>query len=279
MNLIDLVKRQRPPAPWAEGDKIPWDDPDFSRRMLAEHLSQAHDHASRRSEIIEQHVGWIHQYLLGGRPSQVLDLGCGPGLYTSRLARLGHRCLGIDYSPASIAYARATAQAEGLACDYQQTDIRRADFGQGHDLAMLIFGELNAFRRAEAQSIVARAYQALAPGGQWLMEVSSAEEVQGLGEAPARWYSAASGLYSDQPHLVLHESFWDSALRAATQRYCVVDAASGAVTRHVECLQAYSLAEYRALLEQAGFGQVTLSPAGDDEAQWPGKFVLLAARK
>ena len=48
MNLLDLIHRASPPAPWAEGDKIPWNDPDFSRRMLREHLSQAHDAASRR---------------------------------------------------------------------------------------------------------------------------------------------------------------------------------------------------------------------------------------
>jgi len=32
------------------------------------------------------------------RGPEVLDLGCGPGLYASRLARLGHECTGIDYT-------------------------------------------------------------------------------------------------------------------------------------------------------------------------------------
>jgi 2-polyprenyl-3-methyl-5-hydroxy-6-metoxy-1,4-benzoquinol methylase len=54
-------------------------------------------------------VAWIHAELLGGTPTDVLDLGCGPGLYTERLAALGHRCVGIDVSPASIAFARARA--------------------------------------------------------------------------------------------------------------------------------------------------------------------------
>jgi len=74
MNLLEIVRRPQPPEPWAEGEKIPWNDPEFSKRMLREHLSQAHDHASRRLGIIDAHVGWIHSALLGGRPSRVLDL-------------------------------------------------------------------------------------------------------------------------------------------------------------------------------------------------------------
>ena len=88
MNLLDLVRRQPIPEPWAEGQKIPLDDPSFSRRMLREHLSQDHDAASRRFAIIDQHVAWIHHQVLSDRTSRILDLGCGPGLYTSRLSRL-----------------------------------------------------------------------------------------------------------------------------------------------------------------------------------------------
>ena len=49
MNLMDVIDRESPPVPWAEGEKIPWSDPAFSQRMLQEHLSQEHDAASRRA--------------------------------------------------------------------------------------------------------------------------------------------------------------------------------------------------------------------------------------
>lgn len=61
--------------PWHGAYKIPWDDPDFRRRMLAEHLTQDHDMASRRAEWIDKQTAWIHDRLLNRKPARILDLG------------------------------------------------------------------------------------------------------------------------------------------------------------------------------------------------------------
>ncbi len=159
MNLLDLVERKIPPTPWAEGDKIPWNDPAFSMRMLHEHLSQEHNAASRRLAIIDQHVNWIHTTILGGVAAKILDLGCGPGLYTNRLAQLGHTCVGIDYAPASIGYARKQADKHGLACRYLEADVRDAELGSGYDLVLMIHGEINVFRKEEIRAILDKVRQ------------------------------------------------------------------------------------------------------------------------
>ncbi|MBP0650213.1 methyltransferase domain-containing protein, partial [Mycobacterium tuberculosis] len=112
----DLVRRPRPGVATGLG-KIPWQDADFSRRMLAEHLSQAHDWASRRSDVIARQVDYLDR-LLPQKGGCVLDLGCGPGFYTHRLAARGHHCVGIDFGPAAIDYAVAHAVEDDLAIDY-----------------------------------------------------------------------------------------------------------------------------------------------------------------
>jgi SAM-dependent methyltransferase len=263
VKLLDVVRRRRVPQPWAEGEKIPWHDPDFSGRMLKEHLSQAHDAASRRFEIIDQHVRWIHEQVLKESPAQVLDLGCGPGLYTSRLARLGHQCVGIDFSPASIAYAREQAEQEGLGCTYIEQDIRSADYGRGYGLVMLIFGEFNVFRPAEAKDILEKACGALRPGGSLLLEPHTFATVRRIGKQPSSWYSSEEGLFSKEPHLCLQESFWDAERGVAVERYYVVDAVTGEVTRHSASVQAYTDEEYRALLTGCGFEGVQVYPSLD----------------
>lgn len=276
MKLEDVVRRRIPPEPWAEGDKIPWDDPAFSRRMLREHLSQAHDLASRRSSIIDQHVGWIHHALLGGKPGRILDLGCGPGLYASRLAALGHHCLGIDFSPASIEYADDNSVATSGSASYLFGDIREVEYGSGYDLAMFIFGELNMFRRDDAGSILRKVRGALARGGLLLLEAHSFESIEAMGRQPASWRTAESGLFAEGPHVILSEHFWHEETRVATERTFVIHAGSARVDRYVETAQAYTLEDYRAFLGASGFVLRESMPAlpGSPDT---GEFVVLVA--
>jgi SAM-dependent methyltransferase len=280
VNISDILHRASPPEPWAEGDKIPWNDPDFSRRMLREHLSQAHDAASRRSIIIDEHVKWIHRAVLNNRSSRVLDLGCGPGLYCSRLAQRGHTCVGIDFGPASIAYARDFAQAQQLACEYRLADVRYADYGTGYDLAMFIFGEPNVFRPEELQRILREAYAALNDGGRLLLEVHTLEVVQRLGHQRATWYTLEQGLFSDRPHLVLFESFWDEAQAVAIERFYIVDAETGEVAPHSSSMQAYTDEQYRYALQIAGFTDITFYPSliGAPDERQPDLIAIVASK-
>ncbi len=280
IDLMDVIRRQAVPQPWAEGEKIPWNDPEFSRRMLLEHLSQEHDAASRRFETLDRHVEWIQREVLARRPTKILDLGCGPGLYSSRLARLGHECVGFDFSPASIHYAQEAARLQGLSCTYVEDDIRVADYGHGYCLAMLIFGELNVFRPAEARSILTKAYGALVNGGRLLLEVHTFAAVQAMGNAPPSWYSTERGLFLDRPHICLIEAFWDGQENVATERYFIVEAPAGNVTRHAASTQAYRDDEYRSLLEECGFRHLAFHPSlrgGVDESQ--AAFFVIVAQK
>ncbi|MBN1305266.1 MAG: methyltransferase domain-containing protein [Anaerolineales bacterium] len=277
MNILEIIDRNMAPVPWEEGEKVPWNEPGFSQRMLAEHLAQDHDAASRRTELIERHIHWIHSTVLGETPARILDLGCGPGLYTSRLAKLGHVCHGIDFSPASIAYARENAP-EG--CSYEQADLRAAVFGLNYDLVMFIFGEFNAFRPEDARLILDKVYAALAPGGKLLMEVSTFEGLEQQGCQPAMWYSAEQGLFSANPHLCLMESYWDEALSVSTERYWILDQVERKVDCYSASLQAYQEAAYRELAAASGFVTLQLFPTltGEEDAPPDDMIVLLAEK-
>jgi SAM-dependent methyltransferase len=280
MDLMDIVNRTAIPAPWAEGDKIPWNEAGFSARMLGEHLSQDHDAASRRYAIIDKQVEWIFHTLLNDHSARVLDLGCGPGLYTSRLAHCGCSCSGIDFSPASIAYAIEQARREKLDCNYSEGDLRNIDFGTGFDLVLFIFGELNVFRPQEARLILKKARAALESGGLLVLEPHTFEAVKELGLAPVSWYSAKKGLFSEMPHFCLQENFWDESSCTATSRYYIVEASSAVVTRYAATAQAYTPKQYQDLLEEIGFKDIQFHPSMEGRERAETRALMaISARK
>jgi SAM-dependent methyltransferase len=237
--------------------------------MLHEHLSQEHDAASRRSHLIEQHVAFIERTVLPA-PSRVLDLGCGPGLYATKLAERGHEVFGVDFAPAAIEYAWGMAVSRGLSCRFEQADIRAIEFGRGYDLVMLLSGELNLFERHEAVDLLRRFAAALAPSGRVILEVHSHGAVRTRASAPPAWSTVPTGLFSDEPHLRADETFWSEADATASGRHWIVDAASAEVTLYGWSMLAYTEAEYEDLLAEAGlklqgrFASLTGEPGDGD---------------
>ncbi len=279
MKILDIIHRQPRPIPWEEGDNIPWNEPGFSERMLKWHLTQDSDAASRRFVVIDRQVAWIHQTVLGSQASRILDLGCGPGLYTSRFAQRGHTCVGVDWSPASIRYARNTASQQGSTCTYIEGDVRQAAFGQGFDLAMFIYGEFNVFKPGDAGLILDKAHLALLPGGKILLEAHTPEAIQRIGQG-SNWYASTGGLFSPKPHLVLEEGCWDPESRAATRRHIIIDAESSGVASYAASYQAYSREEYQDLLVSHGFQSVSFIPSLTGEAsEADSDFIVIRAER
>jgi SAM-dependent methyltransferase len=277
MNLRDIIQRDMDLQPWVEGERVPWDDPAFSERVLAEHLAQGNDAASRPEKKIKKHVDWIHRKLLGEKAGTILDLGCGPGLYTSRLAGLGHTCHGIDFAPAAIQYAISNAPER---CTYQLADIRSVEYGSNYDLIIFIFGAFNLSPTKDVRLILNKACAALKPGGLLLVEASSLDAVDQIGNQPSMWYSADAGLFSDKPHVCLMETFWDEAQNVASERFFIVDAETGQVTRHAASTQGYDEDELQDLLTDSGFANITFFPSLTGKPENTNNdFIVLTAQK
>ena len=259
---------------WDGAYKIPWDDPDFSRRMLDEHLSQEHDLASRKQDMIRTQVFWIHEHIRNNAPAKLLDIGCGPGLYIEQFTALDYDCSGIDFSPASIEYAKSQLDDKAKLIE---GDIRSVDFSSGFDLAMMIYGEFNVFSPDECREILKKMFEALSPGGKLLLEAHAFEAVERIGRAPNSWYKSGPGLlglFSDEPHICLTENHWLNRQQTALQQFHILKSVKGTVTTYRSTTKAWTNDQYIDLLKEAGFTSVIIRP------DWPVQgqdFLLLEA--
>ena len=103
----------------------------------------------------------------GFRPlsgKRALDVGCGAGLLTEPLARLGAEATGVDAAAEVIAVARAHAEGQGLDINYVAGGVEDLD-GQ-YDLitAMEVIEHV-----ADPAAFVAALEARLAPGGLLLL--------------------------------------------------------------------------------------------------------------
>ena len=86
--------------------------------MLSFHLNEDIDMAYRKTKFIDKSVEWMSSHFKIGKGTKIADFGCGPGLYTTRLAQRQAEVTGIDFSTCSIHYAQEVASSEKLSIDY-----------------------------------------------------------------------------------------------------------------------------------------------------------------
>ncbi|QDU33961.1 bifunctional 3-demethylubiquinone-9 3-methyltransferase/ 2-octaprenyl-6-hydroxy phenol methylase [Poriferisphaera corsica] len=247
---------------WDHEYKIPWHEADFSKRMLREHLTQEHDLASRRLEIIGRQVEWINQIAGDERFLKILDLGCGPGLYAHRLAKKGHEIKGIDFSPASIGYAKRHNRWQER-CAFSQEDIRAGDYGMNYDLVIFLYGEFNVFSPTEMRLILKNIRESLRSTGRLLVELQIFKAIQGIGMSFGAEQHYECGLFSDQPHRCCIKNEWFSEQQIAVQRFHITEDQCKKTKTYTSTTQAYPDTALIEMFEDAGFCNVQC------ESLWP----------
>jgi SAM-dependent methyltransferase len=189
--------------------ELDWGRSEYGRRLLREHLDQSHESASRTQATVDAHVRRLSK-LLPRPPACLLDAGCGPGLYASRLAALGYDVMGVDIGEAVLRHAKQEARSRHLEgrVRYRRTDLRQLRFpAESFDAALLIYFTLEAFPRTEQHRVLQRIAATLVAGG-WLIAELRLRPDQPPGRT-TWWDVVPNSLLSDQRHLLLGDANYD----------------------------------------------------------------------
>ena len=277
MNLTDalwhIYRRSERPEPWERDGNLPWNDPDFSRRMLREHLDESHGAASRVRAERERQLDWLWNKLDLQPGARLLDLTCGPGLYAVPLAQRGIAVTGVDFSPAAIVHARQLAAGAGVTatCQFVEADVRDYAPPPSFDAALFLYGQLAVFPRETARQLLQKAAAALRPGGRLAVELL--EQVRVDRKNSNWWYTGDSALWGDAPFLSLGERFWYEDEKLSCERYYTLHLETGKLDEIVLCDQTYAVDEMVGVVQDAGFAAVDVYPAWDgleiyDAPEW-----------
>jgi ubiquinone/menaquinone biosynthesis C-methylase UbiE len=291
--MSDVVNRSLSEALWKiyhrpdgsalarQAQNLPWNNPDFSKRMLREHLDDTHGAATRVAAERAVQIDWLWEKLGLQSGLRLLDVTCGPGLYAVELAKRGCHVTGIDFSPAAIAYAWDLAWNEGVAaqCNFFEQDVREIALVEpSYEAAILLYGQLAVFTKTEAQTLLTKMAQVLKPGGKLCLELLNQDRVDKT--RSEWWFTDDQGLWDDRPFLHLGERFWFEEEETSVERFYIIHLETGKLTEIALSDQTYSVKAMTYMLQEAGFSSVEVYPAWDqlllyDADEW---MVYLATK-
>ena len=251
MNISDVYAFTGRPDLYAPGTSFMWTDEYIGKQLMEVHLDPDVDLASRKESTIRRTVEWILGRT-GTGPVDILDLGCGPGLYTERLAARGHRVTGVDISRVSIETARERALQRGLDISYINRDYLELEpIQSGYDLVMMIYTDFGVLPPEGRAKLLKRVHSSLKPGGLFIFDVLNDRDMSGKLPPPG-WESAAKGFWREQPYLALSSSFFYEEEKVMLTRHIVADDVRGLETYHF-WTRFFSHPDLKDILETGGF--------------------------
>ena len=273
--LDDSVKK---PQRFELGEALFWDDPHISKSMLEAHLNPNVEGASRTTESIEKTIEHFVKSLMIKRGDKVLDLGCGPGLYSSRLCAHGISVTGIDISRRSIDYAQKKAREQGLNIDYICRSFFDIDYDGVFDCVQQIYGELCTFSDETRDHLLGIIHRALKDNGRFVFDVSTRALRMREG-AKNKWYFSDGGFWRPNRHVVLEQGFDYPEFDTWLDQYTVIDE-DGEVKIYRLWFHDYSLLTISQVLNNNGFELECVWSALDGTEYKDGSdWIAVVARK
>src|ERR1700694_589859 len=124
------------------------------------------------SQYTDLEVSAIQTRLPQGDFSRILDLCCGPGRHSARLAEVGYGVMGIDRDQGAISLAQRRAPTARFRC----MDVRAiGQLGEQFDGVLLLWQSFGYFPPAENDQLLRDIWGRLRPGGRFLIDVLHAD--------------------------------------------------------------------------------------------------------
>jgi 2-polyprenyl-3-methyl-5-hydroxy-6-metoxy-1,4-benzoquinol methylase len=228
-----------------------WTDEHTSSKMLDHHLNASSDVSSRNTEFIERSASWIVRRFGLTENKSVADFGCGPGLYTTRLAASGADITGIDFSERSLRYARERAQSNGISIDYVCSDYLDFESDKRFDLITLIMCDFCALSLDQRRALLDKFLVHLKEGGAVLLDVYSLRAFDAREEHATYAHNLLDGFWSSAPYFGFLNTFKYGSENVVLDKYTIVEERRVRVIYN--WLQYFSVEALSAELEDRGF--------------------------
>lgn len=228
-----------------------WTNEHTSRKMLEYHLNETIDASSRNKNFIDRSVEWIVSHFKIDRNTEIADFGCGPGLYTTRLAERGAIVTGIDFSNNSLNYAKQVAAEKDLKINYVQTNYLDFETTNSYDLIIMIMCDYCVLSPEQRKVMLSKFNSLLKPGGSVLLDVYSLNSFNQKEESATYKLNQLSGFWSPDDYYCFVNTFKYEKEKIILDKYTIIDESQKRTVYN--WLQCYSKDSLRNEFEESGF--------------------------
>ena len=255
-----------------------WTDEHTSAQMLSFHLNEAIDVSSRNAGFIDRSVEWIASRFDVANGSRIVDFGCGPGFYATRLAKRQANVTGIDFSGRSIEYAKEVAAREKLKITYLNQDYFDFETDVRFDLVLMIMCDFCALSPTQRKVILRKFHKVLKPGGSALLDVYSLEAFDQREEAATYELNLLKGFWSANKYYGFLNTFTYDEEKVVLDKYTIVE--SDRIRTVYNWLQYFAPEKLEHEFVEAGFSVEGLysDVAGTPYDRKSGEFAVIAKR-
>ena len=201
-----------------------WTDEHTSEQMLRFHLNGEIDISSRNAAFINRSVEWISSYFSVGAGTKIADFGCGPGLYTTRLAQKQADVTGIDFSKRSIQYAQEVATREELPIHYVNQNYLKFETDDRFDLILMIMCDFCALSPAQRKKLLNKFHIILKPSGYVLLDVYSLTAFEKREETAMYEANLLNGFWSPNKYYGFLNTFKYEREKVVLDKYTLIEA-------------------------------------------------------
>ncbi|MFC1731368.1 class I SAM-dependent methyltransferase [candidate division KSB1 bacterium] len=244
------INKSPMPFQYYTADEL-WTNEHTAQQMLEYHLNESIDVSSRNRNFIENSVDWIVSHFGVDDKTVIVDYGCGPGLYASRLAEKGANVTGIDFSGNSLEYARKYAVDKDLDIEYVLTNYLDFETDRRFDLIIMIMCDFSALSPEQRKKLLSKFKSLLKTDGAVLLDVYSLNHYDSREEAAIYELNQLNGFWSSDDYYCFVNTFKYEEEKVLLDKYTIIEESRKRVVYNwLQCFSKNSLVKE---FEENGF--------------------------
>lgn len=199
VNKLEVLNALRSPKRFEKSPDNIWTNEKLASFIFHSYFDENIYGGSKSSEFITSSLNYIDYIAKEYNCKKIMDLGCGPGIYTNPLAQSGYEVIGIDISEKSIEFAKKKASDNDLNIEYINDDFFNLNPTNKVDMVLMLYDIYSSYDIDHRRLILELVYNVLQDSMIFIVDVPLRNKIETT-STMRNWHLFEKGeFYNDEP--------------------------------------------------------------------------------